>query len=398
MRRLLPTLFLAAVLVSCDGANPPDDSRLPLPQLPAEIASELSGYLDRHHLAPESYVLSKFENHDVVILGEFHRIKHDLALVHNLIPKLRAAGVYTLAMEFANWEDQADIDRLLTAPVYDEALARQIQFNQWPFWGFQEYIDIYKVAWELNHNLPDTARRFRVVGLNASADWSLLKTEADLKNPELMKRIWAKGSSDENMAATARREIVETHEKALVYCGIYHGFTKYRRPYYAPNSDSVDHWDKDRLGHSLYQQLGDRVFLINLHAPWPPAGSFSGYTYPVDGVIDALMAELGTEYYPVGFDIVGSPFASLTATQSYWGNGKDDFTLGDYCDGYIFTRPLSQYDGVTVAEGFYHEGNRLATLNQSANPASKDTARSVASIIESTTHDANMRQRFKDLR
>ena len=83
-------------------------------------------YVQNNFISPENYIIEKFENHDVVILGEMHRIKHDPELIQKVIPLLYKNGIYTVAIEFALYEDQPLIDTLITAPEYDEALAREI--------------------------------------------------------------------------------------------------------------------------------------------------------------------------------------------------------------------------------------------------------------------------------
>jgi hypothetical protein len=90
-------------------------SKEPLPSLDLDLKAKLTQYIIEHHKTPEEYVVGKFTTHDIVFLGEYHRIKHDVELVHNLIPLLYENGVYNLGIEFANYIDQADIDRLITA-------------------------------------------------------------------------------------------------------------------------------------------------------------------------------------------------------------------------------------------------------------------------------------------
>lgn len=52
-----------------------------------EIKNEsLVTYLKTDWLSPEDYVISKFKDHDYVFIGEYHRIRHDVMLISNLIP------------------------------------------------------------------------------------------------------------------------------------------------------------------------------------------------------------------------------------------------------------------------------------------------------------------------
>ncbi len=103
---------------------------------------------------PDQYILGAFARHDVVLLGEFFKIRQNVQLVHDLIPKLYAAGIRNLGIEYALSDDQAAIDSLVTAPTWDEGKARALTFDWLVTWGYQEYIDLYRAAWEVNHGLP----------------------------------------------------------------------------------------------------------------------------------------------------------------------------------------------------------------------------------------------------
>ena len=79
-------------------------------------AKDCADYVLQNYMTPESYVIEKFKDHDAVILGENHRIKHDPLLVQRLIPLLYENGIYTVAIEFALYEDQPLICLLYTSP------------------------------------------------------------------------------------------------------------------------------------------------------------------------------------------------------------------------------------------------------------------------------------------
>src|SRR5437764_12372934 len=91
--------------------------------------AEIVQYLKAHWRSPEDYVVDKLADHDVVLLAETHGIKHNLLLVQGLMPRLHAAGVYNVGMEFGAVEDQEQLDRLVTGASYDEDLARRLMFN-----------------------------------------------------------------------------------------------------------------------------------------------------------------------------------------------------------------------------------------------------------------------------
>jgi hypothetical protein len=392
MYKSLVSIFLYLLLLSCSTERSHQTS------LDKATMESLTEYLIKNYRTPENYVISCFKGHDIVFLGEYHRIKHDVELIHNLIPKLYEHGVYNLGIEFADYQDQERIDRLTTAPEYDESLALQIQFDHWPFWGFREYVDIFKVAWQVNRDLLPDAPKFRVVGLNGRSDWSHVWTEEDRRNPEVMKKVWPYGDSDEHMAKIILKEFVDKSRKALIYSGMYHAFTRFQQPVYSAELDSVVRLSDKRMGNRIYRVIEDRCMTICLHAPWPKYKNWNEEIYPVDGIIDALVPTLNSEHQRIGFNVAGTPFASLTADSSFWRLGYDDFSFATYCDGYIYQKPLGEYEGVMVIDNFINESNRLAAIAQSANPLAKDSSRTAEDLTESLRRDSDFARRFHQFR
>lgn len=77
------------------------------------MKERLLNYLAEHGNKAEDYVLSKFIEHDIVLLGEMHYVKQQVELYHRLIPKLGERGIRIIAYEFARREDQDLLDDLL---------------------------------------------------------------------------------------------------------------------------------------------------------------------------------------------------------------------------------------------------------------------------------------------
>ncbi len=122
--RLLSALLIAFSMLSpLAGQDGPD--------------VQLLDYLKREALSPEQYVIESFKKHDVVLLGERHIVKENLLLVQRLVPELHKNGIYQIGMEFGASEVQEQLDRLVTSPVYDEALARELLFAYNPRGGFR---------------------------------------------------------------------------------------------------------------------------------------------------------------------------------------------------------------------------------------------------------------------
>lgn len=368
MRRTVICLVVGALcLAGCGigGGRP-----APPPPLDPGLRAKLAGWLETHGEDPRHYVVSLFDDHDVVFLGEQHRVRHDVLRVQSLLEPLYYAGIRVLATEFGRREDQPLIDSLLAEPDWDEMLAREIVFRQFVWWGYREYVDVYRAAWRLNRELPEGAPKFRILGMNDSPDWSYIQTDADRDDPKVMKRVW-RGGGEEHWAKVIL-DAVDSGQKVLVHCGIHHAFTKYRQPIVS-DGKFVRFDSSLRCGNHVYAAIGERVVTVFLHAPWNgPEGYASPVRHPADGVIDALMLHEGPR--PVGFDIAGGPFGELHIVDAVYRHGYDDFRLADFCDGWIYTKPISQYAGVTPIPDWVNEGNLDRARAQSRSPRYRDAS------------------------
>ncbi|HMA54152.1 MAG TPA: hypothetical protein VKT17_06795, partial [Acidobacteriota bacterium] len=195
---ILPFFFKSAALLFALGAAPIPQGRS-LPDVPAALKDKLTVYLETEGRSPEDYVLSKFRDHDIVLLGEHHFIKHDVEFVQSLLPFLYENGIRDLGIEFGCHELQGQADALVTAETYDEGLARRLMFQWASYWPYVEYMELYRKAWELNKSLPEGAPRFRIVGLDYRIRWDLVTEDM---TPEAWKSVFFKGPRDEHMART----------------------------------------------------------------------------------------------------------------------------------------------------------------------------------------------------
>jgi len=359
---ILSVLAIASVVKSCDAFA---QEKLPLPVLSDSLRAELSGYLQAHRLTPEEYVISKFADHDVVILGEQHRARQDPLLVQRLIPLVYKAGVYNLGFEFARRADQPLIDSLLNGKEYDQMLANEILLRFSMGWCYQEYSDIFKAAWQLNRTLKKGEQPFRIIGVNNAPDWSVLKSREDLDNRAMLAKAYGE-ETEKDWADALLRETVVKREKALVYCGIHHAFTSYRQPL-VENGKFSGFGIRGRFGNSLRDSLGQRVMTIFLHNFWLTP-DLEGFIYPVEGYIDALMATVDSTKWRIGFDTKGTPFGRLPGKGSYYAMGYDSFNLATFCDGYIFQMPFSRFEAVSCIPNFYTKKNIDYARNNFANP------------------------------
>ncbi|MFH2144342.1 MAG: hypothetical protein ABIJ97_18085 [Bacteroidota bacterium] len=303
----------------------------------------LVDYLKTHWNTPDEYIISKFNNHDYIFIGECHRNKQDVDLILNLIPQLYKNGIYNIAIEFAAYEYQYLVDSLLTLPYFDRELAKLIIFKSDPTWGFKEYIDIYKVAWEVNHSKASDSAMFRVINLAPLLD----PCSIPINNNFL--------DYDAYMANVFFKEIVSKKQKGLIYAGAHHTFTKYNQPSYDFEKRTLYGLNTTRMGNIIYDSLNVKTFNIYLHAAWISNKSISKKVRPVNGVIDSVMYYFSDK--KVGFDVINSPFGSLTSNNSYYAFGYPQFTLDEFCDGYIYLSAFENFMPITMEEGFITNEN-----------------------------------------
>lgn len=100
----------------------------------------------------------------------------------------------------------------------------------------------------------------------------------------------------------------------------------------------------------------------------------------------------------VGFDVVGTPFASLTATDTYYAFGYPSFKLADFTDGYIYQKPFRDYQGVTADPQFIRQDNlKEAIAAFAGDPEVAKHLTSPEAFLEAMREDADIPKRFKDV-
>jgi hypothetical protein len=345
-------------------------------------------------MSPEAYVLAKFEDHDYVFLGEFHRIRHDVTLVQRLIPLLHERGIRHLATEFGCVEDQAEVDRLVTGETYDEEAPRRFLFCLDPTWGYREYMDLYRAAWEVNRDLPEGIAPFRILHLGYDIRMEL--HPGGTVTPELKKKIWHRGDRDVHMARVIEEDLIGPGYKALVYSGIHHAFTRYHQPLYFHSTGKFYGLNDRRTGNLVTRLVPGRTFTIFLHSPWGGRDDAVWDRLPVGGVIDRALGSLPGGRF--GFDVRGSPLGSLQDPGSYYAIGHDNLTLADFCDGYIYQGPIAEYEGCTVDPEFITEENFEEAVASLLNPAARSRVESIETLRRWMRNSADMKRRFANVR
>lgn len=337
MNRVLITcavglLFVPACNPESTQITPIDDTTL----------SALVSHLKDHGQPPEEYILSKLRTNRVVLLGEMHRIRHDVELVHRLLPRLHEVNVFALGSEFFCVEDQELLDAVVTGPEYREEEARELlRHGTGGTWAFQEYLDILRVAWDYNHSRMSGEPPLRIIGLIPRLDyWKLNEGTEEERQAEREKSE----RYDEIMAQALEREVLRTGGKALVHCGINHAYSGYEQP--RIREGKIAGYRDTRCGNRLLSAYPNEVVTVYLHAPWWQEGPEPFYL-PFGGAFDQAFLEYGQ---PVGFDLAGSPFAKLRAPVPEVTEEHAWISPAGLYDGYILLAPIDEYQGVRVIE------------------------------------------------
>ncbi|MDP4201819.1 MAG: ChaN family lipoprotein [Bacteroidota bacterium] len=365
--------------------------------------TEEQKYLRLNAAQPTDYIIQKFSNYDLVLLGENHAIKENLDFVAELIPHLYKAGVYNLCMEFGAAEMQSRLDSLINAPRYDEQIAREMIYFYNVGWAYKEYADIYKAAWTFNKQLPSNARKFRIVNLSYQYDWSKYSSD---QTPETMQKVFHKGVPDKFRAERIESEIISKHEKALIFVGSVHAFTKFKMgvPYsttvLSMNSDDFRYkhdfiyYDDGFLGNRLLRKYPDKTFNILLHcALFSIPGEKTSDVSPANGQIEQIMKLMN--YKPMGFDLGNSPIGKLHDSSTY-SQGYTNFTIGQMFDGYIFLKPFDQMTGCTVDSLFFNNRKWEDVQIQIPDP-NWFAPKSMQEFKDKIKRYVIMRQRYKDV-
>lgn len=316
----------------------------------ASDETRATAWLRQHREDPVDYVVRQFRHADIVLLGEDHRVRQNLLFVQQLIPRLHAAGISMLGMEFGAVEDQAALDALVTGRDYDEAAARRIMFGYDTSWAYREYLDVYRAAWAFNRRRPAGSRAFRILNLSYRYNW---RAAGPVLTPARAAMIFARGPIDAFRARRIKTEILDRRQKMLALVGTIHATTHYAARSYDYNAPNFVREDRRHLGNLLLAMRPGRVRSILLHQPFPSADQGGiRLVQPAGGAIERMMRSLDDQ--PSGFDLVGSPVGALADTSLY-AAGRTHFELAALADGYVFLAPFAALTGCTIDRQFVTE-------------------------------------------
>lgn len=240
------------------------------------------------------YIASKYQNHDIVILGEHHWNNNELSFVEQNIPLLYKKGVRCFAFEFLAFTAQDKIDRLIASDKFSNSLRDSI-ISEKAHWFVKEYMDILYVLWKFNKSSKE---KIKVLGLDIPKSF-----------PNSIDR-------DTTMADNVIKYYSQTQAKMLIYCGRNHGFTKWRMCKLTG--------DIMRMGNIVYESFPDKVTNIAF---------FPMIYYDQNQKFHFLSYKNQKSVF--GIDLKNSPISKNTSGQDYL-QECNNYSLGSFYDGAIF--------------------------------------------------------------
>jgi len=303
-------------------------------------------WLNRAGQDPLEYAVAKAKAHQVVIFGELHEQRQPLRFLNALIPVLyQRAGVTCVGMEVCLAQDNARLERLVTAPKFDRDLAMEIARHQpWGLWGFRDYWDVFETVWRLNQAIPPGQPKVKVIGLDLPIDlpsiamigiernagsncpaWEKLRV---LRLPWLLPRAAVR---DAFMARQVEEQMIETGRRGIVWVGSTHSCIHCPRPGYSGGGEA-------RMGFMLHQKHGEKLFQIVLHRSFFSLKLLNpAYSGPAPVLTDFLERIMRRRAHaPVGFDVESSPFARLRDSACWDYHGDRRLSFADLATGYIY--------------------------------------------------------------
>ena len=309
-------------------------------------------YLRVKAQSPIDYVVEKFKDHDVVLLGEQHEIRENCKFFSDLIePAYRRGGVRMFIWEFLKQKRSAEVNELLTAESFDEQRIVNIFREDYLYWGFQEYVDILRSVWVLNHSLHGGETRLKVAGMAPDVDvFTAMCGTLWQKLPQIFTLL----NAEQSYAAPIEAAL-DRHEKALVQVGYTHTFSEYKQARIV-DGRMLGESTHDRMGRLLKEKYGERVFQVSLHVRQDQVEPYTAkVTTPLIQFLETLYAENGDT--AIGFDILNSPFALLRDTSGEYFKFQRYVTFSDIAQGYIILKPIEQLSCVKWITGFVDDSD-----------------------------------------
>lgn len=295
---------------------------------------------------PAEYVAGKFDNADVVFIGELHKRKQDLAFFNGLIAYLyKTKGINIIGWEFGAADYQKEADSIVTASAFDRKKAIAIMRRSNYYWCYEDYLTVFKTIWQVNKSIPAGRDKIKFLQLNKP----FVPRRWDAAD-DAVRFAERKTSFDNILPAIVEKEVLDRHKKILIYCGLHHSFTRFKTPklFFMRENEG-------RAGELLANKYPGKVFQICLVSPFPPRWlvykeavhtRHYAYVYPFDGVFNQLYEKTNRPFCVDASNVV---LGKLRDYNSFYAFDKAaGITLNSFCDGYIMPDAFDKIQPVDI--------------------------------------------------
>ncbi|MCA1753551.1 MAG: hypothetical protein LC641_02395 [Spirochaeta sp.] len=340
---------------------------------------------------PDTYLLGMLDSHTVVFLGEFGRIQEQVEFVQEFLPRMYADGHSTLGLSHVRAVDQEHINQVLSAATFEEETVQKLLFRSNVLLGYQEYLELFRTAWELNTGREENQEPFQIIGLGARTDYSHVRSAADMEDAAILRQVFPDGLPDEVIADTVLSFVGDSGHRLLVYTGIESSFTRFVDRQYATAVSLQQVGRTGRAGNLVYRKLGDAVATVLLHSPWPDSRERGGLAYPLNGLLDAVYEQ---NLVPIGWSLGNTRLAELPVKHGMYVEGADVVQFGQMACGYIMLGPLSNYHAVETIPEFITADNLESAIAAFPGPTPpRASVTGLNNYIQSLSEDVEARLR-----
>ena len=203
--------------------------------------------------------------------------------------------------------------------------------------------------------------------MGGAPTWGIIKTDAEF-NDWRIRLAAIHCQTEKEWAQVLIDTVLAKKQKALVYTGTHHAFTKYAQP--IVRDGKLLRTEDERFGQYVFRYVPQRVFMIALHHPWPGLENYDApRVLPANGAIDDVLS--GMKQQRIGFDLFGTPVGALVSDSAVYKHGHEPFTLDKFADGYIVLGLLSSIEPVHPIAGFINATNLEYARQNSPRPSAR---------------------------
>jgi hypothetical protein len=311
-------------------------------------------FLNSVEVSAKDYILSQFEEHDIVILAErYHQEETQYELINEVINDdyfVFKVGNICIEIGSANFSDSLNLFLKNFTGDLETGNSKLLKFQQslsfYPVWNKKSYNLFLKNILKLNQIL-DYDEKINLHLCDREFDWNEIKSKKDWE-------IAINNNRDSIMAINISRVFNKIQgsprKKMLVILNEAHAI---------PNTDWVDMWQK-RAAQYLTEKYGNKkiaVILINSVT----TNENEKDILIQDGYWDAAFSI--SEKTNIGFDFKDSPFGQNKFDYAI-GKNNNSFCYKDIFKGFVFYKPIDQHRLSTGVNGIIDSNFRNEFLRR----------------------------------